>query len=212
MPRSASTPLLVALTGGIASGKTTVSDHLASLGVPVVDTDAIAHALTAPSGAALPALRRQFGEGIFTRDGALDRQALRQQVFADPQQRKALERILHPLIEAQAREAIAAFTSQTPPYVLVVVPLLVETGVFADADLVVVVDAPETEQLKRLQQRDGLSRELAERMLAAQASRDQRLARADLVLDNSAGREQLLAASDALHGQLCARAAHGRPD
>lgn len=197
------TPLLVALTGGIASGKTTVSDHLGQLGVPVIDTDRIAHELTAKDGAALPGLRSLFGDGVFNDNGELDRAALRQRVFNQPEQRAKLEALLHPLIKRSARDRIDALRDTEPPYILVVVPLLVESGVFADADQVVVVDVPESVQLQRLVGRDGITPELARAMVAAQASREARLARADHVLDNSGDLEALIAQTDRLHQSLC---------
>lgn len=197
------TPLLVALTGGIASGKTTVSDHLGQLGVPVIDTDRIAHELTAKDGAALPGLRSLFGDGVFNDNGELDRAALRQRVFNQPEQRAKLEALLHPLIERSARERVHALHDTAPPYIVIVVPLLVESGVFADADQVVVVDVPESVQLQRLVDRDGITPELARAMVAAQASREARLARADHVLDNSGDLEALIAQTDRLHQSLC---------
>lgn len=204
MPHS---PLQVALTGGIASGKTTVSDHLAQLGVPVIDTDRIAHELTAKDGAALPGLRSLFGDGVFQDSGELDRAALRQRVFNQPEQRAKLEALLHPLIERSARDCIDALRETAPPYLVIVVPLLVESGVFADVDQVVVVDVPESVQLQRLIDRDGITPELARAMLAAQASREARLARADHVLDNTSSREALIAQTDRLHQSLCDAAA-----
>jgi dephospho-CoA kinase len=193
----------VALTGGVASGKTTVSDHLSELGIPVIDTDRIAHQLTARDGLALPSLRQQFGDGVFLDNGELDRAALRQRVFNNPKERAQLEALLHPLIERSARAQINQAASAAPPYVLIVVPLLVESGAFADADQVVVVDVPEAVQVQRLIDRDGIKPELAHAMVAAQASRQARLARADHVLDNNGDRDQLIAQVERLHQQLC---------
>ncbi len=199
-------PLLVVLTGGVASGKTTASDCFARLGVEVIDTDLIAREMVEPGGPALLEIAEHFGPGILTPDGSLDRRMLRNQVFANERSRKQLEAILHPLIETRVRERIAE--AGTEPYVLVVVPLLVETGLFADADRVIVVDVPEETQLRRLRERDDVDARHAQAMLAAQASRKERLAAADEVLDNTATRPELEKAVRRLHGKLLKKAAH----
>ncbi len=179
---------LVILTGGIATGKSTIAQRLRQHGIDVIDTDAIAHALTAPNGLALPALRQIFGDGIFAADGTLDRAALRDIVFNDPDQKTRLEQILHPMIRRQAIAAIAAATS---PYVVADVPLFAETGFLREqADRVLVVDCPPDIQKQRLLARGNLPEELADLVLQAQAPRDERLSLATEVLDNSGRPEQ----------------------
>jgi dephospho-CoA kinase len=194
---------VVVLTGGIASGKTTVSDRLAELGVPVLDTDLIAREVVAPGSAGLASVVQTFGKDITLSDGSLDRKALGRRVFADDQARKQLESILHPLIERSTRDQIKAL--HNVPYCLVVVPLLVETGLFPDADLVVSVDVPEHTQRERLKARDGLSDDAISQILNAQASREQRLARADIVLSNDGSSEMLSRKAERLHQNLIDR-------
>ncbi|NBD95934.1 MAG: dephospho-CoA kinase [Gammaproteobacteria bacterium] len=193
-------PLLVALTGGVASGKTTVSDRLAEKGVPVVDTDSIARNIVAPGTPGLEQVVDAFGNDILDLSGELDRRALRDRVFAHPEQRERLEAILHPLIEREARNRISQYADAD--YVVLVVPLLVETGLFPDADRIVVVDVPEPCQIRRLIERDGVDRDGAAAMLSAQATRSQRLEVATDVVDNSGSLEELLHATDELHDRL----------
>ncbi len=194
-------PFIVGLTGGIGSGKSAAAECFAALGAAVVDTDAIAHALTAPGGAAIAPLREAFGPGIVTADGALDRVAMRSRVFAAPAERARLEAILHPLIRAEAdaqirRLAGADFSS----YVVLVVPLLAETGGYRErVDRVLVIDCPEETQIERVTVRSGLSREEVVAIMAAQASRQARLAIADDVIANDVGLKELRAAVAALH-------------
>jgi len=193
-------PFCVALTGGIASGKSLAAARFAELGAQVVDTDWIARRLTAPGGAALPAIEAAFGKTALAPDRSLDRAAMRRRVFSDPQARRRLEAILHPLILVEARRAVEASQS---PYVLLVVPLLVETGL-AYRDLVdrtLVVDCDEADQLRRLMARDALDAEQARAMLAAQASRAERLRQADDVLDNRGAADALLRQVAALHAR-----------
>lgn len=188
---------VVGLTGGIGSGKSTVADLFVARGVPLVDTDAIAHELTAASGAAMPALRDAFGPAIADAAGALDRAAMRRLAFADPQARSRLEAILHPLIRdlsAQRCRAAAA------PYVILAVPLLVESGSYRErCQRILVVDCPESLQIERVMARSGLSAEEARAILAAQASREQRLAIADDVLINDGERTILYPQVATLH-------------
>ncbi len=188
---------LVILTGGIATGKSAVAQRLQEHGIDVVDTDRIAHALTAPGGAALAELREAFGDDIFAADGSLDRAALRDIVFHDTDQKTRLEQILHPMIRRQAIEALAAATS---PYVVADVPLFAETGFLREqADRVLVVDCPPEIQKQRLLARGGLPEDLVELILQAQASRETRLELATEVLDNSGTPEQRDAQLDRLH-------------
>ena len=187
----------VGLTGGVGSGKSTVADCFAAHGVPVIDTDVIARELTAPGGAALDAIRAAFGETVMQTDGTLDRAALRRLVFTDADARRQLEGILHPRIRQVVEQTLAALAA---PYVLIVIPLLVETGGYRDLlNRVLVVDCPEDLQIARVMARSGLSRDEAMTILAAQASRAERLAVADDVLVNTASSEALRACVAALH-------------
>lgn len=175
-------PLLIALTGGIASGKTAVAEMFAALGVPILDTDKIARDVVEPGTATLGRLVDEFGTDILDSSGRLDRAAMRQRVFADPAQRKRLEAITHPAIrEELARRSATA----GGPYQVHVIPLLAESGRSGMYDRVLVVDCPEEEQLRRLVARDRASEPEARRILAAQASREQRLDIADDVIENT---------------------------
>jgi dephospho-CoA kinase len=175
-------PLLIALTGGIASGKTAVAELFAKLGVPVLDTDQIARDIVAPGAPALGLLVAEFGADILDANGRLDRSRMRQRVFSDPQQRLKLEAITHPAIrEELARRSAAAGGD----YQIHVIPLLVETGRAEAYDRVLVVDCPEEAQVARLVARDGASREQAQEILAAQVSREERLNAAHDVIENT---------------------------
>lgn len=194
---------VVVLTGGIASGKTAVSDLLAARGVPVIDTDQIARDVVAPNTPGLAAVAQAFGPGVLGSDGALDRKALGAKVFEDRQARKRLEGILHPLIEATARDRIRRLPPA--PFCLLVVPLLVESGLFSDADLVVVVDVPEQLQRQRLKAREHIDDGAVDRILAAQADRAARLARADRVIVNTGSLSDLEDRVTQLHQALVQR-------
>lgn len=183
--------LRIGLTGGIGSGKTAVSDQFAALGIPVVDSDVVAHQLTAPGGAAMPALCAAFGPDIARPDGALDRAAMRARVFADGAQKSRLETILHPLIRAECDARIAASAQAGAAYVVVVIPLLVETSGNKRFDRILVVDCPEAVQRERVMHRSGLAAAEVDRIMATQASRAQRLAVADDVIENTGGLDQL---------------------
>jgi dephospho-CoA kinase len=190
---------LVGLTGGIGSGKSTVADLFAAHGVTIVDTDAIAHALTAPGGAAIPAIRDAFGEPVIASDGALDRGAMREIVFADIAARRRLESILHPMIGHCCELMLAAATG---PYSMVVVPLLIESGRWRDRiHRLLVVDCPVEVQIARTMQRSRLERAQVESILASQASREARLAAADDVIDNGGEASALAPLVDTLHAQ-----------
>ncbi|MEW5862374.1 MAG: dephospho-CoA kinase [Pseudomonadota bacterium] len=174
---------VVGLTGGIGSGKSAAAEHFARLGVAVVDTDVIAHELTRAGGAAIGAIRAQFGDAVIAPDGAMDRAKMRALVFADPQAKRRLEALLHPMIRAEAERRIAAART---PYVVLVVPLLVESGDYrARVQRVLVVDCPEALQIERVVARSGLTPAEVEAILRSQASRQARLAAADDVIDNS---------------------------
>ena len=192
-----SRPFLVGLTGGIGSGKSTVADLFAAHGASIVDTDAVAHALTAAGGAAIPAIRQEFGDAVITDDGALDRAAMRDIVFADAGARHRLEAILHPMIGHCCELMIAEATG---PYTIVVVPLLVESGRWRErVDRLLVVDCPVEVQIERVMRRNRLAREQIEAIIAVQASREARLAAADDVVDNGGDPDALGPRIDALH-------------
>lgn len=173
--------LRVGLTGGIASGKTTVADQFAGLGAGVVDTDRVARDVVRPGEAGLAAVVEAFGPDILSASGELDRRTLRAVVFADPGQRRRLEAILHPLIRARTLRQVDRLSA---PYAVVVVPLLLETGFGSLVDRVAVVDCARETQLARLLARDGIDPPQAEAMLNAQVDRQTRLAGADDVIDN----------------------------
>ncbi|MFM9758853.1 dephospho-CoA kinase [Aeromonas dhakensis] len=175
---------VVAITGGIGSGKTTVANQFAELGIEVVDADIIAREVVEPGTPALAAIATHFGADVIAPDGRLDRRQLRERVFTDPQAKGWLNALLHPLIRSEMQRQCAAARS---PYCLLVVPLLVENRLTALANRVLVIDVDEATQIERTCRRDGVSREQAEAILAAQASRTERLAAADDVLDNQNG-------------------------
>lgn len=203
MPR----PLRIGLTGGIASGKTSVADFFAELGVPVIDTDVIARQVVDRGAPALGEIRQAFGDAVFRDDGSLDRKAMRKLVFADDDKRRQLEAILHPRIrEATRREAAAV----TGPYLVIVVPLLAESPMKRFVDRILVVDCSEEEQLRRLLSRDADDEAQARRMIAAQASREQRLAIADDVLDNDGPLDATRSAVAALHAKYLELSGSGR--
>lgn len=174
-------PPVIGLTGGIASGKSTVADLLAELGAIVIDTDVIARQVVEPGSDGLKAVVDAFGEGVLDADGALDRAAMRAQVFSDESARRRLEGILHPLIQD---EAIRQASSGLGPYKLVVVPLLTQSPLKDQMDRILVVDCDENTQIQRLMDRDAESRAQALRMIQAQATRAERLAIADDVITN----------------------------
>jgi dephospho-CoA kinase len=176
------TPYVVALTGGIASGKTLVSDEFARLGVPIVDTDVIAHEIVKPGRPALKEIEAAFGPDITNQKGELKRTELRSIIFTQPDARRKLESILHPRIRQAAGEAIAKVEST---YCILVIPLLAERGAYPNISRILVVDVDPETQIRRLMTRDGSSKEQAEQALASQAKREQRLKIADDVLDNS---------------------------
>jgi dephospho-CoA kinase len=196
---------IVGLTGGIGSGKSAAADLLEELGAAVVDTDVIAHELTAPGGPAIEPIRAAFGDGVIAQNGALDRAAMRRRVFADAQAKARLEGILHPMIRAEADRRSAASRA---PYVVLVVPLLVESGGYRRrVQRVVVVDCPEEIQVVRVMSRSGLSEDEARAIMAAQVGRAQRLAVADDVIDNGGELAALRPQVEALHRQYLEMAA-----
>ena len=187
-PDSVGCVIRVGLTGGIASGKSLVADELARLGAVVIDADVLAREVVEPGTPGLAAVVARFGDGVLT-GGRLDRSRLGALVFADPAARRDLERIIHPAVRARAAELERA--AGDAAVVVHVIPLLVETGQADDFDRIVVVDVDPGTQRDRLLQRDGFTEDEAERRIAAQATREERLAAADVVLDNSGSVTQL---------------------
>ncbi|OGA03446.1 MAG: dephospho-CoA kinase [Betaproteobacteria bacterium RIFCSPLOWO2_02_FULL_64_12] len=195
---------VVGLTGGIGSGKSAVARLFQELGVEVVDTDAIAHELTGPGGNAIEAIRKAFGNEVIGQHGALDRAKMRAIAFSDARERKRLETILHPLIRAEADRIVRMSTG---PYVILVVPLLVEGGIErARYQCVLVVDCPQALQVERVLRRSELEQAEARRIIASQASREARLAQADDVIDNSGALEALAPQVARLHRKYLSRA------
>jgi len=188
---------VVGLTGGIGSGKSAAADEFAALGATVVDTDAIARELTDKGGAALAHIEKLFGTGFLAPGGEMDRKKMRDHVFADPAAKQALENLLHPMIREESARRIAMASG---PYVVHVVPLLIESPDYRRrVDRVLVVDAPEEAQLARVHARSGLSADEVRAIMRTQASRAERLAAADDVIDNSGAREALRKQVGALH-------------
>ncbi len=188
--------LVVALTGGIGSGKSAVSSHLESLGVPVIDADLLAHKLVKPGSPALLEIQATFGDELVDANGALDRSALRKIVFDDPQQRRRLEEILHPRIRKAMEDWIA---NQTAPYAVLVIPLLFEAGQTSLADRVLVVDCEESRQIERVLNRDQLSRNQVEQIMTSQVDRQTRLQGADDIIENNGSLDALMDATERLH-------------
>lgn len=201
--RSAAT-LQVGLTGGIASGKSTVGALFAALGVPIIDTDLLAREVVQPGSAVLAAIAQRFGPGVLTADGSLDRRALRHLVFADAAARRDLEQLTHPAILALTHERSAAAGGA---YQIIVVPLLAEKSLEKRYDRVLVVDCDEALQQRRLMVRDGIDAAAAAAMLAAQVSRTARLALADDVIRNDDALQPLAAQVAALHARYLELAA-----
>ncbi|MBX9848010.1 MAG: dephospho-CoA kinase [Rhodocyclaceae bacterium] len=188
---------IVGLTGGIGSGKSAAAECFGAHGIAIIDADVVAHELTGPQGLAMPLIIDEFGTAVITSEGALDRAAMRTLAFADPEVRSRLEHILHPRIRRLCDERCAAATS---PYALLVVPLLVESGTYRQrCQRLAVVDCPEETQIARVMTRNGMSRADVERIMAAQATRAQRLAVADDVIDNSGAPNALVPQIAALH-------------
>ena len=194
---------VVGLTGGIGSGKSAAADEFARLGAMVVDTDAIARELTEAGGAALPHIKSLFGAAFITTAGAMDRDAMRKHVFSDPAAKQALEKLLHPMIRAEADRRIAASTG---PYVIYVVPLLIESGRPRHrVQRILVVDAPGNLQVERVRARSGLSDKEIRSIIAQQATRQARLAAADDVIENTGSLDALrkqVAALDARYRKM----------
>lgn len=188
--------LVVALTGGVGSGKSSVAARLAELAVPVIDADAISHTLTAPGSPVLNRIAEAFGARLIDADGRLDRAALRALVFSDPAARARLEAILHPRIIAEMRRRLARLSA---PYAVLDIPLLFETGQTDLADRILVVDLPVAEQIRRVHHRSGLDVAEIRRIIDSQTPRSRRLAGADDIIDNSGAPQALTERVDRLH-------------
>lgn len=198
----------VGLTGGIGSGKSTVADMFAVRGAAVIDTDQIAHQLTAPNGAAIPAIQSEFGDTFLTPSGAMDRAKVRAYVFSDAAAKARLEAILHPLIRIETDRAAAHALGE---YLIFVVPLLVESGSWKQrVSRVCVVDCPEQLQIARVMNRSGLSESQIRAIMAAQVSRQTRLAEADDVILNEGSKTTLEPQIDRLHALYTSLAAESR--
>jgi dephospho-CoA kinase len=194
-----SAPLRVGVTGGIGSGKSALTDRLAERGIEIVDADVIAREVVEPGSAALAAIAGRYGSDVLQADGALNRAALRKIVFEDPEERRWLEALTHPLIGERIAERLADAAS---PYVVLVSPLLLEGSQKDFVDHVVVVDVPEDLQVRRTTARDDNPEALVRRIMAAQLERSRRLARADSVVDNSGSLEDLDRQARDLHEKL----------
>lgn len=199
-------PYIVAVTGGIASGKSAVTACFERLGAPVIDADLIARELVEPGEAALAEIAQRFGAGVLDAQGRLDRRQLRQRIFSDARARAELEGILHPRIRERMRERALAAAA---PYVVLAIPLLTASSRYPFIDRVLVVDVPEAVQIERLTRRDGVDEAGARAALAAQISRSERLALADEVVDNSGTLDALALAVAQLHARYLALAEAG---
>ncbi|AOM41071.1 dephospho-CoA kinase [Xenorhabdus hominickii] len=194
---------IVALTGGIGSGKTTISNVFSSLGVPLVDADIIARKVVASGTPALQAITEHFGADILLPDGCLNRALLRQKIFATPKEKQWLNALLHPLIQAETQRQLNQITA---PYAVWVVPLLIENNLMHLADRILVVDVPTEIQIDRTMVRDGVSREQVKNILAVQASRHDRLERADDIISNHHSEQEIISSVVKLHQQYLKQA------
>lgn len=188
---------VIGLTGGIGSGKTTVSDLFGKLGIEVVDADVVSRLLTAVNGAAMPEIIRHFGSEAASPEGSMNRKFIRELVFSDPAAKTALENILHPLIRKECQRQLTASKS---PYTILSVPLLIESPFWhSSIDRLLVVDAPETLRIERVVQRSRLTPEAVKKIISTQATTDQRLDAADDVIENAGTFEMLKASVLKLH-------------
>lgn len=213
LSRSESPAFAVGLTGGIGSGKSAAAEIFGLLGAAIVDSDAIAHALTAPGGDAIAAIAQQFGAQYIGPDGALDRQRMRDRIFRDPPAKALLESILHPRIRELSIAQAAAAARDRVPYVVLVVPLLIESGGWRSrVDRILVIDCSPATQEARVRARSKLDAALVQAIIAQQARRADRLDAADDVLVNEGPLEQLTARVTRLHRRYCefARGGAGR--
>ena len=194
---------LIGLTGGIGSGKTAVSDLLGALGAGIIDTDLISHQITAPGGKAIPLITRAFGVEFIDPQGALNRPKMRTLVFEDPKARQILEQITHPLIQQETAKQASELAKSGVPYLVFVVPLLIESGSWIKfIDYLVVVDCPKETQIQRVMHRNNMTRSEVENILKVQANRSARLAEANAVIENQGNLNDLKPAVLNLHQQI----------
>jgi dephospho-CoA kinase len=199
------TPLVVGLTGGIGSGKSAAAKRFAQHGIAVIDTDIISRALTAANGAAMPAIKQQFGAEFVRADGALNRDLMREKVFSDPAAKRKLEAILHPMIRA---ESISRIQQAKSPYVILAVPLLFETDGYKNLiNNTLVIDCAEETQIQRVRARSGMTQEQVRAVIEAQIPRLARLKKADEVINNNGLLDELVQQVDKLHKKYLALAA-----
>jgi dephospho-CoA kinase len=196
--------LRVGLTGGIGSGKSAVATELEKCGAAIIDTDLISHNITKANGLAMNAIEQAFGREFLLEDGSLDRQKMRELIFTDPASKEKLEKIIHPLIFQEAQRLSLISQANNPAYLVYVVPLLAESGFWIKQspqalDCIVVVDCPETQQISRVQKRNGLEATMIKKIIASQASRHDRLVIADYVIENNQGIEDLKIEAQRLH-------------
>lgn len=195
--------LFLGLTGGIGSGKSAVAKKLQQLGAAIIDTDEIAHSLTGPKGLAMPFIKATFGAEFMNDSGALDRNKMRAFVFQNPQKKQALESITHPLIREETYRLAGLALQAKAPYIVFVIPLLAESSTWNSLlDHIAVVDCPDEIRIQRVMQRSNLSRDEIRQIMAAQASRESRLALANTVIDNSQSIEELHRQTENLHQKL----------
>ncbi len=197
--------LVIGVTGGIGSGKTTVANLFSSLGVPVIDADELARQVVAPGQPAYEEILQHFGTTILSKSGELDRRRLRARIFSDSAKRDRLEAIVHPRVYAQMKHLLDCLET---PYAIVVVPLLIESGARELVDRVLVVDSPEELQIERTHRRDGTTRAAVKKILAAQLDRSARLSAADDIIENDASLEALAKVVSRLHRQFLSEAEH----
>jgi dephospho-CoA kinase len=195
--------LVIGVTGGIGSGKTTVANLFSSLGTPVIDADELARQVVAPGQPAYEEILQHFGTTFLSKSGGLDRRRLREHIFSDPAKRDRLEAIVHPRVYAQMKRLLDRLAA---PYAIVVVPLLIETGARELVDRVLVVDSPEELQIERTRRRDRTTRMAVEKILAAQLDRNARLSAADDIIENDGSVEALAKAVSALHRRYLSKA------
>jgi len=188
--------LKIGLTGGIGSGKSTVSQIFSDLKIPIIDADIISHQLVEPGKPAIKAIAKQFGQQVLTDQGTLNRKKLKEIIFSDPGQKKILEQILHPLVFAEMESQIKQLSN---PYCILSIPLLLETQMEHFVDRILVVDCPVEQQLERVKNRDHLSEDRIKAIIANQATREQRLRAANDVIDNSADAQALAEQVKKLH-------------
>ncbi|MFL0801737.1 MAG: dephospho-CoA kinase [Agarilytica sp.] len=195
--------LCVGLTGGIGSGKTTISDAFKALGITIVDTDVIARDIVQPGSHCLAEIVKRYGDSMLDEEGALDRKQLRDIIFRDPSEKRWVESLMHPVIRQQTENQIQNATS---PYVILSSPLLIESPDINLVDRILVIDVPEPTQISRTHLRDGVDKSQIERTIASQLARNERLDRADDIIDNSRSKSQSLEQVKYLHATYLALA------